>query len=101
MREAQAIGTVGNLEVSVRDIVVADQASAIDPDNHRRESTDIAFILNGSVGCRTTLNIDAMGDSEIPIGRIVVTDQTSAVRTDGHRRESTNITLTVKGADLG
>ena len=60
---AEAVGTMCRFQITVRRIVVADEASTVRPDGNRRELTDVVSALNGSGGRRLTIHICAVSDS--------------------------------------
>ena len=92
---AGPVGTVSYLEISVGDVVVANEGQAVCPDGHRTVLADIAYFVHGGAGGRSTGLVGAMGNLEVAVSHVVVADEGQAAGADGDGGELTDVILTV------
>jgi hypothetical protein len=92
---------MGHFEVTIGDIVVADESEAVSPDSHGAVLADTTCAVRGRDGSRGARHVGAMGDLEVAVGDVVVADDGEAVGPDGHCSELTNIALALESCAGG
>src|SRR5678816_3987566 len=88
---------MGNLEVAVGLVVVADEAMAIGSDGRRRELAHIACLVYGAEDGRCADGIGAVGYLQVTVGGIVIANEGQAVGPDSHGVILPHIASTIHG----
>src|SRR6266542_2986833 len=85
VRHAEGVAAVGDLEVAVGAVAVADEPQAVGADGDRGVVADAARAVERRQRCRAAGGVAAVGYLEVGAGGVEVADEPQAVGADGDR----------------